>query len=82
MVGLDGISVFVEVVEANGFSAAAARLNLTRSPIALAKVRQLRGVAVAHTQDFGPLIGNDSQVAIEHRAPHLQWRRETGIEIE
>jgi DNA-binding transcriptional LysR family regulator len=34
MARLEGISVFVEVVEANGFSAAAARLNLTRSAVA------------------------------------------------
>lgn len=34
MARLDGIAVFVEVVEANGFSAAAARLNLTRSAVA------------------------------------------------
>lgn len=64
---LAGISVFVEAVEAGGFSAAAARLNLSRSAVGktIARLEQRLGVRLFHRTTRSQSLTNDGQAFYE-----------------
>lgn len=65
---LAGISVFVEAVEAGGFSAAAARLNLSRSAVgkAVARLETRLGVRLFHRTTRSQSLTDDGQAYYEH----------------
>jgi len=65
---LAGISVFVEAVEAGGFSAAAARLNLSRSAVgkAVARLESRLGVRLFHRTTRSQSLTDDGQAYYEH----------------
>lgn len=65
---LAGISVFVEAVEAGGFSAAAVRLNLSRSSVgkAVARLEARLGVRLFHRTTRSQSLTEDGQTYYEH----------------
>lgn len=65
---LAGIAVFVEAVEAGGFSAAAARLNLSRSSVgkAVARLEARLGVRLFHRTTRSQSLTDDGQAFYEH----------------
>ncbi len=65
---LTGVSVFVEAVEAGGFSAAAARLNLSRSAVgkSVARLEDRLGVRLFHRTTRSQSLTEDGQAYYEH----------------
>ncbi|HYH21334.1 MAG TPA: LysR family transcriptional regulator [Azospirillum sp.] len=65
---LTGLSVFVEAVEAGGFSAAAARLNLSRSAVGktVARLEASLGARLFHRTTRSQSLTEDGQVFYEH----------------
>lgn len=65
---LAGISIFVEAVEAGGFSAAATRLNLSRSSVgkAVARLEARLGVRLFHRTTRSQSLTEDGQAYYEH----------------
>ncbi|MBB4231945.1 LysR family transcriptional regulator [Rhizobium mongolense] len=65
---LKGISVFVEVAEAGGFSAAAERLHLTRSAVGktIARLEQRLGVRLFHRTTRAQSLTEEGQFFYEH----------------
>ncbi|HEX5513571.1 MAG TPA: LysR family transcriptional regulator [Gammaproteobacteria bacterium] len=65
---LGGISVFVECVEAGGFSAAAARLHLSRSAVgkAVARLEERLGVRLFHRTTRSHSLTAEGQLFYEH----------------
>src|SRR5579862_9018055 len=64
---LSGVSVFVETVEAGGFSAAAARLHLSRSAVGktIAKLEARLGVRLFHRTTRSQTLSEDGQAFYE-----------------
>lgn len=74
---LSGISVFVEAVEAGGFSAAAERLNLSRSTVgkAIARLEARLAVRLFHRTTRSQSLTDDGQVFYEHCSRALETIR-------
>lgn len=69
MIGrLAGLPVFIEAVEAQGFSAAAARLNLSRSAVgkSVARLEDRLGVRLFHRTTRSQSLTEDGQAFYEH----------------
>ncbi|MCY1047292.1 LysR family transcriptional regulator [Corallococcus sp. bb12-1] len=64
---LNGVSVFVEAVEAGGFSAAAAKLHLSRSAVGktVARMEERLGVRLFHRTTRSQSLTHDGQVFYE-----------------
>src|SRR5579859_1450539 len=64
---LTGVSIFVETVDAGGFSAAAARLNLSRSAVGktVARLEDRLGVRLFHRTTRRQSLTDDGQVFYE-----------------
>ncbi len=65
---LTGVSVFIEAAEAGGFSAAATRLNLSRSAVgkAVARLEDRLGVRLFHRTTRNQNLTDDGQAFYEH----------------
>jgi DNA-binding transcriptional LysR family regulator len=65
---LKGIAIFVEAAEAGGFSAAAARLNLSRSAVAktVARLEQRLATRLFHRTTRSQSLTNEGQAYYEH----------------
>lgn len=65
---LAGISIFVEAVEAGGFSAAAERLNLSRSSVgkAIARLEERLGTRLFHRTTRSTMLTDDGNAYYEH----------------
>ncbi|MFF6656534.1 LysR family transcriptional regulator [Pseudomonas aeruginosa] len=65
---LNGIGVFVDVVEAGGFSAAASRLNLSRSAVGktVARIESRLGVRLFHRTTRSQVLTDDGHIFYEH----------------
>jgi DNA-binding transcriptional LysR family regulator len=65
---LDGVAVFVEVVEAGGFARAAERLTLTRSAVGktIARMETRLGVRLFHRTTRNQHLTEDGQIYYEH----------------
>jgi DNA-binding transcriptional LysR family regulator len=81
---LTGISVFVEAVEADGFSAAAARLNLSRSAVGktVARLEDRLGVRLFHRTTRSQSLTEDGQAYYEHCLRALEELRAAEVMLD
>lgn len=81
---LGGISVFVECVEAGGFSAAATRLHLSRSAVgkAVARLEERLGVRLFHRTTRSHSLTAEGQLFYEHCKRALETIRTGAASLE
>lgn len=81
---LDSIAVFVEVVEAGSFAAAAERLNLTRSAVgkAVARLEQRLGARLFQRTTRQQFLTEEGQLFFEHSLRILAELREAEAAVE
>src|SRR5882757_11056332 len=75
---LTGVGIFVETVEAGGFSAAATRLNLSRSAVGktVARLEQRLGVRLFHRTTRSQSLTEDGQAFYERCLKALEEIRQ------
>ncbi|RKH40378.1 LysR family transcriptional regulator [Corallococcus llansteffanensis] len=81
---LHGVSVFVEAVDAGGFSAAAAKLHLSRSAVGktVARLEERLGVRLFHRTTRTQSLTNDGQVFYERCLRALEELRAGEAQLE